>query len=86
MRSLGPGPPPVLSGSEGLAMLLLPKRVKLCQVRLSLPAVRRPQFLSAMSFDFFIDGAALKLIQTKIIISIYMAESADNLPDHHLGF
>jgi hypothetical protein len=67
-------------------MLLLPKLLKLCHVRLALLAVRHPQFLSAMSFDSVIGGAALKLIQTKIIISIYMAESADNLPDHDLGF
>jgi hypothetical protein len=51
-------------------MLLLPKLLELCHVRLSPCAVLGPQFLSDVSFGFFIGWAALKLIQTKIIISI----------------
>ena len=77
--------PPVLPGSEGLAMLL-PKLLKPRHVKLALLAVRCLQSLSSVSLDGFIGGAALKRIQTKIILSIDMAESAYNLPDHNFGF
>jgi hypothetical protein len=69
---------------EGLTLLSLLKLLKLVHIRLSPSAMCRPQFLFRLYFQFFISHAALNLVATQIKISIYLAESADNLPDHRL--
>jgi hypothetical protein len=74
----------VLSVGEGLTLLSLLKLLKLLHIRLSPSAMCRPQLPFRLSFQFFISHAALNLVATQIKISIYLAESADNLPDHRL--
>jgi hypothetical protein len=66
----------VCSGAEGLTMLLLPQLLKLIDVRFAPFAMRRRQLPSDILLEFLLCGAALDIIQAKMMLGVDLAEGA----------
>jgi hypothetical protein len=76
----------LISGAEGLTMLLLPQLLKLLDVSFAPFAMCSRQLLSDILLEFFFSRAALDLLQAKMMLSVDLAERALNLPHHCLEF
>ncbi len=57
-------------------MLLLPKLLKLMDVRFAPLVMRCRQFLFDLTFEVFIGRAALNLVHLKVMLGVYLAERA----------